>query len=216
MSRGDWKDRIRGLFGFGRSEERSLDIPHYPAAPLYPSPASKSGSKPASKKKSKAEEKKDFNDWKRYDDWKKGETYWKLHNETCKKGVIETDPAKRVGGIWMAEKESDGQLHLYMTCVKPKCAAVNDFSKHAVHKDGNVSPCIVCVKCQTHEFIKLEGWTLGEHVEAKTKEDLEWEKKWKDWKPSKDSGFGRDWKPYKDGDKSGKDPMGLGGFDTYY
>lgn len=199
MSRADWKDRIRSLFGFGRDEARPLDIPHYPATPLSP-PISKPSK---SKKKSKSDEKKDYNDWKRYDDWKKGDSYWKTWTETCKKGVIGTDPATRVGGIWMAEKESDGKLHLYMTCIKPKCAAVNDFSRHAVNKEGSVNPCIVCVKCNTHEFVKLEGWDLGEHVELKTKEDLEWEAKWKNWKPSKDGGFG-------------KDSMGLGGFDTYY
>jgi hypothetical protein len=188
------------LFGFGKSEEPSLDIPHFPASPLLPS-VSPSPSKPSRRKKTK--ELKEYNDWKRFDDWKKGDSYWKSCTETCKKGVIESDPAKRVSAIWMAEKESDGILHLYMTCVKPKCAAVNDFSKHKVEKDGNVHPCIVCVKCASHEFVKLEGWDLGEHVELKTKEDLAWEAKWKDWKSPK-------------GGSTDKGSMGLGGFDYYY
>ena len=166
-----------------------MDIPPLHSPSITPStppaPAPKS-----SRKKSKKDnfDRKDYNDWRRWSDMRGGESHWKAMNETCKKGEIGSG-TDRKPAIWMVEKGSDGVLHLYMTCVDPKCAAVNDFSKHKVEKEGRVNPCIVCVKCQRHEFVTLEGWDLGEHEETKSKADLEWEKKWKDWKPSKD-GYG--------------------------
>lgn len=165
-----------------------------PAIPSFPKPDKSK----KSKKTKKSDDSPTYDDWRRYRDrhgfgggiYGDGFSWGKATNKKCAKGTIGSGEGRKAA-IWMAEKESDGKLHLYMTCVHEKCAAVNDFSKHKVDADGRVHPCIVCVKCADHEFIELEGWTLGERVEEKTQDDLEWEKrmaKWKDWKPSDDKG----------------------------
>lgn len=170
-----------------------------PAAPAAPKPKVARPKKPKAAKPKKAvaerryrvygsdghEEILVFNDRpkgrKRRHDWwdERGEwTYgsFKIAHDELEPGTIEGDRATRKKGIWEAQMvESLGKLQIYITC--PKCGAIGNASDHRISKDGVLSPCIVCSdkKCDTHLFVKLRGYTLGER-----------EPHYKDWSEKKE------------------------------
>jgi len=179
----DWWEWIRERFGFSTDEKPAFEMPapkrhrHRPKTDLYLWP-----DKDDRYWNSRPYRKEDWTDW------------FKFGYHPCKKGEI-GGSGPRQKAVWQTEKTADGQEHFYVTCVK--CAAVNDFTNHHIEKDGKVNPCIVCVKCHEHTWIRLEEWTGVEHKETKTAEDLAWEKKSEEWKKEFDKKYpnwGKDWK----------------------
>jgi len=131
----------------------------------------------------------------RKDDWK---DWFKFGYHLCKKGEIgSTTPREKA--VWQAEKTADGQEHLYVACVK--CAAVNDFANHRIDKDGKVNPCIVCVKCGEHTWIRLGEWAGGERKETRTAEDFVWEKNAEKWAKESEEWWKESEKRWKEFDR---------------
>ena len=68
----------------------------------------------------------------------------------ARKGEIRPDRAER-DLIW----QEDGEK-LYITC--RACSAINDITTHSIDVNGQLAPCIVCVNCHTHYFVRLANW----------------------------------------------------------
>ena len=87
-----------------------------------------------------------------------------------------------VQDVWLKERgryrrgrTAEGKLSVSISC--PRCGGVASLSGHAIDAQGDVTPSVVCphdieqvelrplgevtVKCDFHEFVRLEGWTEG-------------------------------------------------------
>lgn len=42
----------------------------------------------------------------------------------------------------------------------PKCKMKLSLLRHTISNDGTVSPSLVCLGCDFHDFIKLDNWSL--------------------------------------------------------
>lgn len=66
------------------------------------------------------------------------------------KKEITPDRAERLV-MW----QKDG-VHIYTTC--PACSAISNIKENTIDINGTVMPCVICVNCQTHYFLKLMDW----------------------------------------------------------
>lgn len=65
----------------------------------------------------------------------------------------------REKGTWVIHDNGTRRPEVYIVC--PFCAGIMNASDHEISKDGIVHPCVVCGQCQSHIFMKLEGWKYG-------------------------------------------------------
>ena len=62
-------------------------------------------------------------------------------------------------GTWKGLKLSEGGRSASFSC--PNCGQLGSLTNHEIHKDGLVTPSVVCPTegCTFHDYIQLEGWS---------------------------------------------------------
>lgn len=111
------------------------------------------------------------------DRWEMEWTLWTYHK--ILRGEIEADRSKRQKGVW----SMDGNA-IYITC--PLCAAIMNATNHRIKEDGEISPCVVCPKCDKHVFMQLVGWNMGIREEVRSEkekaDDERWQRELEEWR----------------------------------
>jgi len=75
-----------------------------------------------------------------------------LHDQTARHAEIAADRKEREV-LWQWAEDRKG---IYITC--PGCSAISRIGSPVVSGDGVIHQCVVCSRCRTHFYVKLEGW----------------------------------------------------------